>query len=300
MPPLAFHEQQCNRSLELYLAGRNSQQGALDWRQALYEARRLIIDALRETRYLTAISDALRRSGRHTLVLRHFLAPPISQDQFKLICPDFSKDAEKTGAPVIAARAATIEVTFSQWRSPRLTSWLDTGRAPTRRQLYAAIDAVTPLMAMQRVATAQRHRLSTAQEQAVVSLLLQKGWTQMQSRPIRQAAELPPLHFMHKTRFVSGPNENQEVDIACGLRNTVVLAVECKVTNDKTNSVKRMNDVLKKASAWRDQWGRLITSAAVLQGVINFGDVQRLLDSGVEVFWAHRLDLLSEWLDSHA
>ena len=105
---------------------------------------------------------------------------------------------------------------------------------------------------------------------------------------------------MHKTRFVSGPNENQEVDIACGLRGTVVLAVECKVTNDVTNSVKRINDVLKKAAAWRSHWGSFIVSAAVLQGVIKFGDVKRLLDAGVEVFWAHQLDLFSDWLDSHS
>ena len=105
---------------------------------------------------------------------------------------------------------------------------------------------------------------------------------------------------MHKTRFVSGPNENQEVDIACGLRDTVVLAIECKVTNDVTNSVKRINDVLKKAAAWRTHWGSFIISAAVLQGVIKFADVKRLLDSGVEVFWAHNLDLFSDWLDSHS
>jgi hypothetical protein len=299
MLPLDFHEQECARSLDLYLEGRNPEQGALDWRQALYESRRLIIDALRKTSYLTAIPEALRESGRHTLVLRHFLAPPISQDQLKLICPSFPKGAEKTGAPVSAARAEAIGEIFSQWRSRRLTSWLDAGRTPTRRQLYATIDAVAPLIASQQVATAQRHRLSTMQEQAIVTLLLEKGWARMPSRPIRQAAELPPKHFMHKTRFISGPNENQEVDIACGLPNTVVLAVECKVTNDRTNSVKRMNDVLKKAAAWREQWGRLITSAAVLQGVINFADVKRLLDNGVEVFWGHRMDLFSEWLDTH-
>jgi hypothetical protein len=171
---------------------------------------------------------------------------------------------------------------------------------PSRRELYSTMDAVAPLIALQRVATAQRHRLSAAQEQAVVDLLLSKRWTQVPSRTVRQAAELPPSHFMHKTRFVSGPNENQEVDIACGLPGTVVLAIECKVTNDKTNSVKRINDVLKKAAAWRAQWGRLITSAAVLQGVIKFSDVQRLLDDGIEVFWAHRLDLFGDWLDSHA
>lgn len=297
---LSFHEEQCARSLELYLEGRNAEQGALDWRQALYDGRRAVVDTLRESRYLTDIVGALRRSGRHTLVLRQFLAPPISQDQLKLICPQFPKGPEKTGNPLSVASAEAVAATILQWRSRRLTSWLDAGRLPTRRQIYSAIETVVPLIASQRVATAQRHRLSAAQEQAVVALMLEKGWTQLPSRAVRQAAELPPRHFMHKTRFVSGPNENQEVDIACGLRGTVVLAVECKVTNDVTNSVKRINDVLKKAAAWRSHWGSFIVSAAVLQGVIKFGDVKRLLDAGVEVFWAHQLDLFSGWLDSHS
>ena len=104
---------------------------------------------------------------------------------------------------------------------------------------------------------------------------------------------------MYKTRFASGDNENQEVDVACGLGGTVVLAMECKVTNDETNSVKRINDVLKKASAWKEHWGKFIKSAALLQGVIKFGDVQRLLDAGIEVFWAHRLDDFDAWLQAN-
>ena len=50
---------------------------------------------------------------------------------------------------------------------------------------------------------------------------------------------------MHKTRFAA-KTRPQEVDIACGLQGTFVLAIECKVTNDETNSVKRINDVLKR------------------------------------------------------
>ncbi|CAM3324289.1 hypothetical protein SPAN111604_15195 [Sphingomonas antarctica] len=84
--------------------------------------------------------------------------------------------------------------------------------------------------------------------------------------------------------------------MACGLGGTVILAMECKVTNDETNSVKRINDVLKKASAWKEHWGRFVKPAALLQGVIKFGDVQRLIDAGVEVFWSHRLDLFTAWI----
>lgn len=101
---------------------------------------------------------------------------------------------------------------------------------------------------------------------------------------------------MHKTRFVSGKTGKQEVDIACGLKDTYVLAMECKVTNDETNSVKRINDVLKKAAAWKAQWGAFVVTAALLEGVIAAKDAQRLSDNDVEVFWSHDLPTFQAWL----
>jgi hypothetical protein len=297
--PLGIHEALCTESRQFYLDTRNPEQGALDWKEALWEARSLITSALRDSKCLTDVSGALQKSGGHALVFRHLLAPPISQDQFKLICAPWSKSSEVGGRPVAKLRADAIEVTILQWRSLRLSPWLTEDREPTLRELYATIGSIAPLIASQRVATARRHRLSTAQEQAVVALLRDRNWQELQSPLITQAGEVPAKHFMHKTRFVSGPNEHQEVDIACGLGGTVVLAMECKVTNDETNSVKRINDVLKKASAWRSHWGTFVRPAALLQGVIKFADVKRLLDSDVEVFWAHRLDLFGIWLDSH-
>src|SRR4028118_2364302 len=114
-----FHEEQCARSLQLYIEGRNAEMDALDWRQALYESRRLIVLALRETRALTEIPAALRSSGRHTLALRHFLAPPLSQDQFKLLCPQFTKGPEKTGGPLKATRADVVAAMLLERRSRR-------------------------------------------------------------------------------------------------------------------------------------------------------------------------------------
>ena len=72
--------------------------------------------------------------------------------------------------------------------------------------------------------------------------------------------------------------------------------MECKVTNDETNSVKRINDVLKKATAWQAHWGSFVRTAALLQGVIAFKDVERLLEANVEVFWSHDLTKFEDWL----
>ena len=104
-------------------------------------------------------------------------------------------------------------------------------------------------------------------------------------------------HFLHKVKFAT-ENRPQEVDIACGLEKSVVLAMECKVTNDETNSVKRINDVLKKAAAWQKHWGSFVKTAALLQGVIAFKDVARLLDADVSVFWSHDLQAFEEWLEA--
>jgi len=100
---------------------------------------------------------------------------------------------------------------------------------------------------------------------------------------------------MHKTRFAT-KDRPQEVDVACGLNRTYVLAIECKVTNDETNSVKRINDVLNKANAWKDHWGNFIVTSALLQGVVAPKDVQRLTDSNVEVFWSHDLEKFLAWI----
>ncbi len=132
-----------------------------------------------------------------------------------------------------------------------------------------------------------------------MELLERDGWIKLASKLIDTRAAVPPKHFMHKTRFATGTTAPQEVDIACGLRSTVVLALECKVTNDETNSVKRINDVIKKGTAWKEHWGNFVLTAALLQGVVAAKDVQRLTDANVSVFWSHELDNFRSWLTAH-
>lgn len=293
-----FHSQACAESRQHYLNSRDPQQGALDWHEALHEARSIVAEALRASDNLCDIAAALTSNGQHMLAFRHLLSPPLSQDQFKLICPAWSKGSEKSGRPAneSAARAATE--TINQWRSRRLTPWIEAKRPPATAELDSLLQSAATLIAHQRLATARRNRIAREQEEAVTALLTRMDWQRLPSRLIDQRAQIPARHFMHKTRFASGPNENQEVDVACGLGGTVVLAMECKVTNDETNSVKRVNDILKKAEAWKRHWGNFVQPAAMLQGVLKPDDVQRLLDAGVQVFWSHRLEQFGEWLQA--
>lgn len=292
-----YHREQAARAKEIYVEGLTSHQAGKDWRDAHTVARRQVIAALRATRYLYDVPAGLVESGQHLTVLRHLMAPPISQDQFALLCVDYTKRAEVTGRGISPAAAAAVTDEFLRGRDRVLTRWLDRKRKPSSTQVKNLLRGVVPLLSVQNTATVRRGRMSVEQEGAVVALLTARGWGRQSMALISELTDVKPQHFLHKTRFAT-KTRPQEVDIACGLPKTVVLAMECKVTNDETNSVKRVNDVLKKATAWQDHWGSFVKTAALLQGVIAFKDVERLLDGNVEVFWSHDLSTFEAWLES--
>lgn len=281
-----------------YIDGLDHDGSREDWHTALREARGIIADALRASGYLTDPSAALMASGTHMTAFRHLLAPPLSQDQFKLICAAWKKGTEKTGQPLPEASARATAASLLDWLDPGVAPWLATGRRPNRAEVRNALQRTAALIAAQRIQTVKRNRHAVEQENAVTALLTGMGWTRRPSRQIDTRAELAPRTFMHKTRFATATATPQEVDIACGLNGTYVAAIECKVTNDETNSVKRINDVLKKAESWRHHWGSFVETVAILQGVIGGKDVDRLCDANVRVFWSHDLEPFTNWIAS--
>jgi hypothetical protein len=294
----AYHQHEASVAAAKYVAGLTTPQAATDWHAANVQARRDVIAALRASACLNDIEGALTASGAHLRVFRHILAPPISQDQFKLFCPAYSKGRENGGSPIPGNQAPAIAAAVMGARNRRLTRWIERGGAPRPIELRELLHAVSPLLSQQIVATVRRNRLSAEQEGAVLNLLKAKGWTRMNSALIANLSLVPAKHYMHKTRFAT-KTAAQEVDVACGLGQTVVLAMECKVTNDETNSVKRVNDVLKKATAWQEHWGSFVRTAALLQGVVGYKDVHRLLAANVEVFWSHKLEDFDAWIDAN-
>ena len=298
LSPKERHAKEAGVAKDRYVSSKTPGKDGADWNAALRMARREIAAALRASAYLSDVAGALEKSGLHMRVFRYITAPPISQDQFALVCPAWRKASEKSGAtPLAPEEAASVAKAFDARRSVSLTTWLNARRAPFPREIRRLLWSVAPLIANQQVVTLQRNRAASDQENAVVKMLEKKDWSRRPASLLDTRAALPLKHFMHKTRFATATSTAQEVDIALGLRNTVVLATECKVSNDETNSVKRINDVLKKAAAWKDHWGSFVKTAALLQGVVAPKDVARLIDAGVEVFWSHDLDAFEAWID---
>lgn len=293
-----YHQEASRRAIDIYIEGMAPEPLASEWRQVTRGVHKEILRTLIATDFLRDIYSPLTQSGRHLLVLRHLFAPPISQDQLKLIAPLYPKGAEKNWTRVRKAPAEQFAAAFSQRRDRFLTAWLDTNSPPTKRQIKRVIDAVSPMIGSQIFNTMRRNRLSDEQEQAVEALLQLKGWSKAPSRTIESPADLPPRHFMRKTKCRSSKTATKEVDIACGVTPRLILAMECKVSNDGTNSVKRVNDVMDKVKAWKETWGDFIQTAALLQGVILYKDVARMLASDVEVFWSHDLGPFADWLEA--
>lgn len=283
---------------ELYVNSADSRGEANDWATSLDVVRSQVWAAMRASNDLSDLRSALIESGKHMLVFRHLLAPPKSQDQFKLICDSWPKSSEKSERPIRPELAEEVAAVLGAWLDREITPWLSTNRRPTEVERSLVVERVVSVIAPKRIETERRNRLSAEQENAVVKLLLDMGWTRLQSVTIDRRAAIPSKAFMNKTRFATATTTAQEVDIACGFRDSYVAAMECKVTNDATNSVKRINDILKKAAAWKSHWGSFVETAALLQGVIKPVDVQRLTDEGVRVFWSHDLAAFGDWVRS--
>lgn len=294
-----YHTEQAKIAKEVYIRSRSPAQDAIDWAKVLRDSRKQISAALRASSFLTDIDSALVDAGIHMLVLRHLTAPPISQDQFLLFCPSWGKATEKPGRRVRASNAKLVAEAFNERRSRLLTPWVDALRLPLRREIRNLLSAIAPLIASQQIQTMQRTRAAKMQESAVINILSENGCIKEPSKALDQRAELQLKHFMHKVRYATRTSTAQEVDIALGLKDTVVLAIECKVSNDETNSVKRMNDILKKSNSWKTHYGSFVRTGAVLQGVIAPKDIFRLIDEGVEVFWSHNLVELENYIKNN-
>lgn len=80
---------------------------------------------------------------------------------------------------------------------------------------------------------------------------------------------------------------------------TRVLAIECKVSNSKTNSIKRLNnDAAVKAEYWLTQFGiRQVVPAAALAGVFKLLSLEQAQQRGLALWWTHDLAKLGEFID---
>lgn len=290
---LAEHLVERDHAEEAYASGRDAQLEQDLWANHLDAARKEVEAAFEATNNLKDIPKALLASGSHSRALRSLLGPPLSQDQFKLICPTWPKASEKKGYPMPLDAAEAFSKIFSSRGDPSRVTNISN---PSNRR--SAIEATAILIAANEFATSRRMLLADIQQRSVAELLLKLGYKQVFLGVVDEPGSLAPKTFALATKFKTADGSSHEVDVAIGLPKKAILAIECKVSNDSTNSIKRINDVLKKATAWKRQWGNFVVTGALLQGVFSAKEPRRLMDNDVETFWSHRINLLTKWLAS--
>ncbi len=226
--------------------------------------------------------------------LRYLAGPPISDDDLQVIADveSIKPGVLKKNAEALRKVFEVIELVIDQHRFP----WMESGLAPTAQQREAALLASSVLLAAQRIATERRNDGKDIQEAIVKDYLRTLGFTEAPAAAINTIVKGPgALQFCAECQL-----GERKADVVVRLHDTRLMAIECKVSNSATNSVKRLNnDAAVKAEYWLKQFGTAqIVPAAMLAGVFKVLNLDQAQTRGLALFWSHDLDRLGEFIDS--
>ena len=164
--------------------------------------------------------------------------------------------------------------------------WVQEEREPTETEKKAAILASAALMATQRVGTDRRSKGKKAQEGMVSGVLTGAGLVEVAKRKVLTLTDAPePGQFCGESYL-----GDRKADFLVRLWDHRIMAIECKVSNSATNSVKRLNnDAAAKAEAWIKDFGtRQVVPAAVLSGVYKLHNLEDAQNRGLCAFLGTR------------
>lgn len=260
------------------------------------EYQGIVEEFLEQTVDLTQLSDhalELLSDTRKREVFRYITGPPVSEDDLKtlmgagtsLSVARFTRDPDLVTRLVAFAR---------DWHDRRRFPWIGEQWTPDEPDRKAAVLATTALLAMRRVETLRRNEGKGIQEQLVADRLVKAGLEQVATRAVPTLQRAPrPGQFCRESRL-----GKRKADFIIGLWDGRVMAIECKVSNSTTNSIKRLNnDAAAKATEWLKDFGELqVTPAAVLGGCYKVANLENAQERGLALFWAHDLDPLINFI----
>jgi hypothetical protein len=240
-----------------------------------------------ESRALDILSDERKRE-----VFRYLTGPPVSEDDLKVLMRANSLAPVRLREdPELLARVVAF---MRDWHDRRRFPWINGEWTPTEPDTKAAVVATTALLAMRRVETLRRSEGRALQEERVEQQLSATDFKKVPTRRIKTLNDAPkPGEFCRESHL-----GNRKADFVVGLWDGRTLALECKVSNSSTNSVKRLkNDAAVKAETWRKDFGTVqVVSAAVLTGVYAMVSLEDAQSRGLTLFWAHDLPAMTTWI----
>jgi hypothetical protein len=223
---------------------------------------------------------------------RYLAGPPISTDDLKTVAEAVSLTANKLrGDPDLVRRI--VDLVFIALDRRRFV-WVTEDREPTEAERGAAVLASAALIATQRLGTARRHEGKRAQEQQVEDALLGAGFKKVPTRRVETLPQAPALGEFCGESYLG----TRKADFLIRLWDHRVLALECKVSNSATNSVKRLNnDAAAKAQVWRRDFGETqVVASAIISGVYKLHKLEEAQQRGLTIFWAHSLPMMLDWI----
>ena len=219
--------------------------------------------------------------------------PPISDDDLKVLAEtNFSRQALKNDPDAIDRIIETVMSVHDRWRFP----WIADAREPTSEERLAATIATTSMIAASRTQTYRRNTSKKDQEERIAATLDSMGFVRVPERLINNLREAPdPGEYCGETLLGI-----DKADIVVGLWDQRTLAIEAKVSNSATNSVKRINkEAAAKATAWIRRFGEnQIIPAAVISGVFKVHNLLAAQEAGLTIFWAQDLTPLRDFIEA--
>lgn len=276
-------------AIDLFIKERK-EEGDAAYKKEFFQNRKIVQRLFKATDFLRNLDGSVLSADPGLLDAARFLAaPPVSEDDLDTLVG--RNVVNRRTLPVDLAQQ-TLDVLNAMIDTIRCP-WLDKDRKPTRAEVEKAIDWTTGILTIEQLRTDRRIESAKRQQDAVVNLLLAKGWVEEPRKPIHVLDDLPRGHFCRETE-VSG----SKCDVPIRLHDGRLLALECKVSNSSTNSVKRLiRETCGKADLWRRAYGQQLVTGAVLAGVYK---LKNLIDAqnnyGVSIFWEHDLTPLLDFI----
>lgn len=279
-----FREGRHTEPLELYLELFDEYQGVVE------EFLEQTVDLIQlEGHALDVLGDSQKQE-----VFRYISGPPVSVDDLKVLVQSRSLSSSRLESdPELVKRLLGF---IQDWHDRRRFPWLTGEREAEEHERTAAVLATTALLALRRLETMRRNEGKRLQERLVRTQLRRSRFIEVATRRVPTLAQAPrPREFCQESLFGT-----RKADFLIGLWDGRTMALECKVSNSATNSVKRLNnDAAVKAETWRSDFGiRQVVPAAVLSGVYNVHNLEDAQSRGLALFWAHDLRTMMEWIHS--
>jgi hypothetical protein len=281
---LNFRRHRLMEPLEAYLEHFDRYQGVIE------ELMETTVDLTE----LRANALQLLRRPDFVEVFRYLAGPPISTADLTVVAETSTlRPTYLEANPELLDRLVDVVLTaLDRRRFP----WLAERREPAESERAAAVLASAAMMAMRRLETERRGEHKKQQEQRVEETLIAAGLIKTNTRKMNVLEDAPaPGEFCRESTLGT-----RKADFVVRLWDRRVLALECKVSNSATNSVKRLNnDAAMKAESWRSDFGTIsIIPAAVLAGVYKVRNLADAQQRGLTLFWEHDLGALVRWIEA--